>query len=143
MRESGKFPNAETTDAEKQKKIGSVDIDFSRDNTLPGLNKEDLEELGKADKPVVLKKSIIDRNLQKHPEVERTDYNRIIGQALYDSDDRFGGKTHHNPDYINFVKYGKKRAALTLIELADKKDRYEIVHIFEPRNKNVRSMKQK
>ena len=140
MKESGKF---NSFDDERQNKIGSVNIIFDQDNILPGLNKEDLEELGKEDKTVILKKSIIDLNLQKHPEVDPNNYNRIIGQALYNSDDRFGGKEYHNPDYINFIKYGDKYASLTLIELADKKDNYEIVHIFEPRNKKAIKMKPK
>jgi len=42
---------------------------------------------------------------------------------------------------MNFIKYGEKRAALTLIELADRKENYEIVHIFEPRNESVKRMK--
>jgi len=145
MSESGKFgkSSAKTSEAEKQKKIDSVKIDFSKDNTLPGLNKEDLKELGKESKPVLLKKSIIDRNLRQHPDVKREDYDRIIGQALYNSDERFGGRRHHNPDYMNFIKFGEERAALTLLELADMKKYYEIVHVFEPRNKSVARMKPK
>ena len=132
-----------TSSDEKQKKIASVNINFDSDTVLPGLNSEDLAELGKEDKPVLLKKDVIERNLEKHTEVLREDYNRIIGQALYNSDDRFGGKEHHNPDYMNFVKYGETKGALTLIELADRKENYEIVHIFEPYNKHIRKMKNK
>ena len=142
LRASGKF-DLPATDTEKQKKIDSVHIDFERDNTLPGLNKEDLVELGKEDKPVLLKKSVIDRNLAQHPEVDPKDYDRIIGQALYNSDEHFGGKAHHNPNYMNFIKYGEERAALTLVELEDMKDNYEIVHIFEPKNKKVKNMRPK
>ncbi|MCL2045740.1 MAG: phage portal protein [Oscillospiraceae bacterium] len=130
-----------TSQEEKQKKIDSISIDFESDNILPGLNKEDLNELGKEDKPVLLKKSIIERNLLRHPDVDASDYARLIGQALYNSDERFGGREHHNPDYMNFVKYGERRAALTLIELADRKEYYEIVHIFEPSNTSVGKMK--
>ena len=44
------------------KKINSIKINFDRDNILPGLNKEDLADLGKEDKPLLLKKNIILRN---------------------------------------------------------------------------------
>jgi len=130
-----------TSDDEKQAKINSVQIETEKDNILPGLNQEDLAELGKDDKPVLLKKEVIDRNLRRHPDVAIEEYNRIIGQALYNSDERFGGKEYHDPNYMNFIKYNGNKAALTLIELADRKDNYEIVHLFEPSRTNIEKMK--
>ena len=132
-----------TTAEERQKKIDSINIDFESDNILPELNQEDLSELGKNSKPVLLKKSVINRNLEQHPEVAKTEYNRILGETLYNSDDKFGGKAHHNPNYINFIKFGEKRGALTLVELADAKENFEIVHIFEPSNKKIQGMRPK
>ncbi len=76
---------------EKQKKIDSVKIDFGRDNILPGLNAEDLAALGKTDKPVLLKKSVIDRNFKRHPEIDKAEYDMLLGKALYDHDISFPG----------------------------------------------------
>ena len=53
---------------------------------LPELNEEDLEELGVKSKPVLLKKSIIDRNLSQHPEVSKDDYEMLTATALYNAD---------------------------------------------------------
>ena len=116
MRESGKFPSGKTSDAEKQRKIDSVNIDFDRDNTLPGLNKEDLEELGVEDKPVLLKKSIIDKNLKHHPEVKIEDYNKILGQSLYDPDLIVPG--HDDKPYYNFVaRVGEDKNTVVLLQV--------------------------
>jgi hypothetical protein len=140
----GKFGSGGTTSPEeRQKKIDSVKIDFNADNTLPELNDEDLAELGKESKPVVFKKETIERNLREHPEVPKEDYNRILGQALYNSDTRFGGKAYHNQNYVNFAKFGDKYADLALVELAEQKECYEIVHVMNPRNTKVEKMKQK
>jgi hypothetical protein len=107
---NAKSAGQKTSAEEKQRKIGSVKIDFSRDNTLPGLNKEDLDELGKPDKPVKVKKETLARNKAEHPDVPDGEYNEIVGNALYNSDLRFGGKSEtHNPDYINFVKVHYKK----------------------------------
>ncbi|MDR1439846.1 MAG: DUF1073 domain-containing protein, partial [Clostridiales bacterium] len=133
-----------TSGAEKRRKIDSVKIDFGNDNVLPELNKEDLAELGKPSKPVLLKKTVIDRNIAYHPEVAPRDYARIIGQALYDSDLRFGGDPRkHSDDYINFVKLAPHRNSLTLLELANHKENYEIVHFFEVGDRSLERIKKR
>jgi len=127
MLENGKFSN-ETSDEDKQKKIDSVNIDFSRDNILPELNKEDLEELGKENKPVLLKKNIIDKNTERHPEVTGDDYSKIIGQSLYKPDLVVPG--HSEKPYFNFVsRIGDNKNTVVLLELADVKNNYEIVNL--------------
>jgi hypothetical protein len=128
---------------ERQRKIESIHIDFDRDNLLPHLNDEDLAELGKVSKPVVLTKKALDRNLGRHKEVPPSAYDHIISQALYDSDDRFGGREIHDPNYINFVKYEGERALLVTINLSAQKECYEIVHLFETSAKKIEKMKPK
>jgi hypothetical protein len=130
---------------EKQKKIASVKIDFGKDNLLPGLNEEDLAELGKEDKPVKFKKETIARNKIEHPEVPDDEYNEILGNALYNSPLKFRGKNYENGqanEYINFVSINtvKGKNALTLLELADAKDAYEIVHLFKLSDKKLQKM---
>ena len=79
----------------------------------------------------MLKKQVIDTNLRNHPEVKREDYNRIIGEALYDGDLRFRGKSgQHRRDYINFVKTIPHSNSLVLLQIADYKDNYEIIHLW-------------
>ncbi|MCL2446677.1 MAG: hypothetical protein FWD06_07920 [Oscillospiraceae bacterium] len=50
------------------------------------MNQETLHELAINDKPVFLKRNIIEKNLAHHPEVDPLDYNLIIGNALYRPD---------------------------------------------------------
>ncbi|MCL2195940.1 MAG: hypothetical protein FWB76_08330 [Oscillospiraceae bacterium] len=72
-----------TSEAQKQRKIDSIDINFAGDTELPALNQETLDELGTPNKPVILKKNIIEKNLAHHPEIAPRDYKGIIGHALY------------------------------------------------------------
>ena len=124
----GEVSTETTSDEEKQKKIDSVKIDFDRDNTLPGLNEEDLEELGKDDKPVLLKKNIIDKNKATHPDVKEGDYAQIIGQSLYNPDMIVPG--HKDKPYFNFVsRVGIDKNTVVLLELAETKENYEIVNL--------------
>lgn len=59
--EDGRFSEKEegtNLSKEVQDKINSVNIDFSKDNVLPELNKEDLEELGIEKSKKILSKKI-------------------------------------------------------------------------------------
>lgn len=132
------------TPTKRQSKIDSVHIDFEKDNTLPGLNKKDLDDLGREDKPVLLKKEIIERNLHEHPEVPQEEYGEIIKGALYDGDLRFKGKSErHNQDYMNFVKTIPHSNSLVLLQLAEYKDNYEIVHLFKVGDRNLKRLQKK
>jgi phage-related protein (TIGR01555 family) len=126
--ELGEGPAGKTSPEEKQKKIDSVKIDFTKDNTLPGLNTEDLDALGKEDKPVLLKKGIIEKNLEHHPDVSPDDYAKIIGQSLYSPEAILPA----NPDkpYFNFIKrVGLDKSSIVLLELAETKNNHEIVNL--------------
>jgi hypothetical protein len=113
---------------EKQRKIGSVRIDFNGDNILPGLNAEDLEALGKSDKPVQLKKFVIDKNEVAHPDVRREDYAQIIGQALYNPDAIV--PAHDQFPYFNFMsRVRDDKSNIVLLDLTETEDFYEIVNI--------------
>jgi hypothetical protein len=130
--------------AERQKKIASVKIDFGRDNLLPGLNEEDLAELGKEDKPVKFKKETIARNRQKHPDINENEYNRLIGQALYNRDLIVPTNDPINkPNYYNFIKRFGEENAIVLLEISETKSDYEIVHVLKLNNKNFNRMDKK
>jgi hypothetical protein len=112
---------------EIQGKIASVKIDFDKDNILPGLNAQTLQALGKPDKPVMLKKSIIDKNKGNHPEISESDFGKIIGQSLYNPEIVVPG----NPKkpYFNFIsRVGKDKNTITLLEMSETKSHYEIVN---------------
>ncbi|MDR2743898.1 MAG: hypothetical protein LBB66_01670 [Desulfovibrio sp.] len=120
--------SGDTPKEEKQRKIDSVKIDFNRDNTLPNLNAEDLAKIGKADKPVLLKKNVIAKNLEHHPDVTRDDYSKIIGQSLYNPDGIIPG--NKNKPYFNFIAHvGPDKNTITLLEMSESKDNHEIVNL--------------
>jgi hypothetical protein len=136
--ENGTSKAQSTSPEEKQRKIDSIKIDFDKDNTLPGLNAEDLSKQGKADKPVLLKKSIIDRNLERHPDISKAEYNNLIGKSLYDHNEDFPG---FKDGYVNLVSRLNDRSnSLVLVEMAESKDNYEIVHIMKINSDNLRRM---
>lgn len=117
-------------------KIASVHIDFDRDNILPELNEEDLEKIGvKTNKPVLLKKEVIDRNRNEHPDVSKEDMEKIIGKALYSPSNVFSANTE-KPNYYHFASFvelsskSKPKIGMTLLDVDVKKDCFEIVHMY-------------
>lgn len=106
----------------------TVSIDFSKDNFLPELNKEQLEGLGVKSKPVLLKKSVIDRNKERHPDVKEDEYNKIIQSALYNPD--LVAKGNREKPYYNFISHvSDDKNSVVLLEIEDKKENFEIVHV--------------
>lgn len=126
---SGAEKAVTTSEAEKQQKIDSIKLDLSKDNTLPGLNAETLQELGGiADKPVLLKKNIIEKNKERHPDVDPAEYANIIGRSLYKPDAVVRG--HQDKPYFNFLSSaGANKSSITLLEVAETKNNYEIINM--------------
>ncbi len=124
--------------SEIDKKIESINIDWSRDNTLPNLNKGTLEEFGLEDKPVLLKKTIIEKNKASHPDIDEELGKRIIGNALYNPELILKGNAD-KPAYHNFItRIDDKHSDLVLLELSDAKENYEIInyHVIKNRQRN-------
>ena len=127
---------------EQREKIQSIKIDASKDNILPGLNLETLQTLGVSDKPVLLKKTIIEKNLKRHPEVNEEDFRDIIGISLYHPEEILPAN-QDKPAYYNFItRIGDDKNTITLLEIAETKDNYEIVN-FHWLNNRQRSQKEK
>ena len=125
-----------------QEKINSITIDFEKDNILPSLNETELEELGIGEKPVLLKKSVIDKNERDHPDVKRDDAAKIIGQALYNPDAVIPG--NQDKPYINFIsRTDEDKSSVTLLDIAENKDNLEIVHWHTVRNRSRRQLERK
>lgn len=127
-----------TASSEKKKKtpaekIASVHIDFSRDNILPELNEEDLKKVGvKENKPVLLKKDIIDRNFIQHSDLTNEDFQTIIAHALYAPSEIFLANDakpyYHFAKVIEVTSKNKPKMGLVLLDVDDKKYKFEIVH---------------
>ena len=135
--------SAESSSSKKiEDKINSIKIDFEKDNYLPELNPETLEELGIESKPILLKKSIIDRNLKEHPDVKKEEYKRIIGEALYKPDAIIPANL--DKPYFNFLaRLNNEKSSVVLLEIAKKKNNYEIVHLHWVKNKQRKGLERK
>lgn len=128
--------------ADIEEKINKVKIDFTKDNVLPELNAEDLEELGVESKPVLLKKTVIERNLQQHPDVAREDYRSMLASALYAPDAIIPGNA--DKPYYNFIaRTSSEKNSVVLLEVANNKDNFEIVHLHWAKNKQRKSLERK
>lgn len=102
---------------------------------MPELNEEDLVKIGVTkNKPVLVKLNIIERNASRHPDVTEEESNRIIGEALYNSDDILPGKSAK--PYFSFVKSlrisskvkGTPNYGVVLLDVSDENDCSEVVH---------------
>jgi hypothetical protein len=110
---------------------------------LPELNIEDIEKLEKENKKVLLKRNVIERNLNQHPEIDKSEYDKLIKTALYNPDLIIADNNPSKPDYHHFIKSLDNDNSVVLIELSSKKNNHEIVHILKMRNKNIKKLQQK
>lgn len=119
---------------EKKDKTIKIKIDFTKDNILPSIREKDAKELGIKEKPVRLKKSIIERQKNKHPETQ-TEAEKIISSALYSPDLKVIGKKE---GYMHFIKrIEENNNSLVLIDLKESADGYyDIVHYFRVDERN-------
>lgn len=117
----------------KEQKIASVHIDFGKDNVLPELNATELMKIGaKVNKPILVKKSIIDRNVLHHNDAI-PDTDMILGKTLYEPTDVFHGKS--TKDYFTFIKplqvstrNGKDDYGVVLLDITESNKNFEVVH---------------
>ncbi len=144
----GTIKNAAKKKMTPAEKIASVHIDFDKDNILPELNEEDLTKVGsKVNKPVLLKKNIIERNIEEHSDLTDLGFESIIANALYTPSDIF--LANKEKPYYHFAKVievnskGKPEIGLALLDVDDKKDNFEIVHAQFARPRSYKAMKNK
>ncbi len=134
--------SSEETSKDIQAKIDKLNnIDWNNDNTLDGLNKETLEEYGLEDKPISLKKNIINKNKNNHEDITEEDAKIILANSLYKPELVIKA----NKDklaYHNFItRIGKDKNTIVLLELSDEKEKYEIVNFHYIRD-NSRLLKE-
>ncbi len=118
-------------------KIASVHIDFTKDNILPELNDENLQEMGLTEnKSVLVKASVITRNAQRHSDVIPGDVDRLIGETLYSPERVFKGNNDDGKHYYTFTKELRLSPkdnktvdnGLVLLDVDPSKDSFEVVH---------------
>ena len=128
-------PTLKNNKEEKQKEICKLkNIDWTKDNILPNFPKFFLKKQGLEDKPILLKKNIIERNKQQHPDITEEQAIRILGNSLYRTEAILKGKSKR-PDYYNLItRTDDKHNDLVTVEISNEKDNYEIVHFFIIRN---------
>ncbi|WP_288550774.1 phage portal protein [uncultured Brachyspira sp.] len=134
--------NEDVSKEEKQKEIEEKieklkEIDWTKDNTLPNFPKYFLDEYGLEDKPILLKKNIIEKNKLNHPDITEEEARRIIGNALYKPETILKAN-HEKPTYHNFIsRTDDKHSDIVLLELSDEKENYEIInyHIIKNRQR--------
>ena len=108
------------TDKEIEEKINQLkNIDWNKDNILPKLNKNILKQYGLKDKPVLLKKNIIEKNKLNHPDI---------------TNDVLKGNINKHT-YHNFIaRTDDEHSDIVLLELSDEKENYEIINYHIIRN---------
>ena len=123
--------NNEYSSEEKEieEKIEQLEkIDWTKDNTLPNFPKSFLKKQGLEDKPILLKKNIIEKNKASHPDITEEEAKRIIGNALYKPEVILKANRDKSA-YHNFIsRTDNEHNDLVLLELSDKKENYEIIN---------------
>lgn len=127
-------------------KIASVHIDFDKDNVLPELNEEDLAKIGvNKNKPVLLKKNIIDRNAGQHSDLTNQDFQSIIAHALYEPSEIFSANADkpyfHFAKVIEVTSHGKSEIGVALLDVDERKNNFEVVHAHFVRERSFRLLK--
>jgi hypothetical protein len=112
------------------------------DVELPRLNADDLAQIGAADKPIVLKKNIVEKNRKNHPEIPAGEDIQILQEALYNPTQIIQSKPKEKPNYWTFVRQNGK-AKLSLIEVSATKSGYEIVNWYQGDAKTVEKLQKR
>jgi hypothetical protein len=101
----------------------------------------------KQNKPVLLKKSVIDRNRTEHSDLTDEDFQNVIANALYSPSEIF--KANREKPYYHFAKVievnskGKPEIGLALLDVDDVKDNFEVVHAHLVRERSFNLAKKK
>ncbi|MCM1296179.1 MAG: SNF2-related protein, partial [Muribaculaceae bacterium] len=101
------------------------------DFVMPNISEDVLNNLQKNQKPLVLKKNIIEKNKRNHPELSTNEYNNVLEQAIYNPNYVIQTKPKTKPNYYSFISKNTADNKISVIELSDNKDNYEIVNFFK------------
>ena len=113
---------------EVRAKMEKVKLDPSKDNILPELNEDTLEELEIDPLPIRVKKDIIARNKEHHSEIGEEETNLILASALYAPEQKAKAK---GGGYIHFTKkIGDDDNTLVMVDFERNEGYYDAVHYF-------------
>lgn len=140
---AGAETSAETSDAQKEWQEKGTDINIDKEDyinaekdiPLPNINHQVLKNLGKKDKPLILKSNIIKKNKKNHPEILIEEYNDILSKGLQSTDLVF--KTDNKNEYYNFIHFDNSTNEQILVELSENKNNYEIVNFYKFSDKSL------
>ncbi len=140
------FKDKQDSDYEEYKspyseKEVEFEIDETKDNILPDLNEDVLADMGLEENiPIRLKKSIIERNKEKHPDITSEDTKYILKEGLYKPDMILPGE---KPSYYHLVgKTQNKKSPVVLLDIQKSEDGYlDIVHFFYVRPRGIKGLK--
>ncbi|MDR1998043.1 MAG: hypothetical protein LBQ83_06945 [Candidatus Margulisbacteria bacterium] len=113
-----------------------------KDYRLPAIPRKLRSVLKKENKPVILKKKIIIKNKNNHPEIALTEYDNILRTGLYKTQEVLQPNFQLKPNYFNFIARAENNTVV-VIELADTKKEYEIVGFFKINNRKLNIMRKK
>lgn len=130
-----------------KKQLPKIKVEKGKDNIYPELTQDALDEMGITEnKKVLLKKEIIERNLETHKDISISEMENMIEKALYDFDKIIPGKNEEQ-DYFSFIKIvrqsrknGKPIYGVVLLDVNIKNENFEIVHCHVVREKNLKSL---
>lgn len=122
-----------------------TDADFTqpfRSIELPSLPERTLKLIGKEAKPVLLKKNILKKNRDHHPDLSPEISRKILQKALYESSIFIQDKPSSKPNYWVLVEVGGKNSLVT-IEISETKDAHEIVGWRFAKEKSLEQIKRR
>lgn len=113
--------------------VGSMDEitdgDFespTRNVQLPDLPENVAAAIGSGGKPIVIKKSVFEKNRDNHPEIDAAESRSILERALYNPDLVGSVQARRRPDYRVAIQTGDRNAVVVL-DIYESKDNTEIV----------------
>jgi hypothetical protein len=101
------------------------DEDFlnpSRDVALPSLHANVLEVVGSAEKPVMIKKSIFEKNKKHHAELTPENSRSILTNALY------------NPDLVGQSQPKTRKYYWLTVKTGDNQNDIAVIDVFQTKN---------
>lgn len=86
---------------------------------------------------------MLDRNKSVHPDLDEKDYDEMLGISLYRPNYIFPANPE-KPNYFHFIgKIEDGKNSGVIVELAENKDNYEVVHVQRLRDKSVERIKRR
>ena len=110
---------------------------------LPDLSPSLLEQVGKSNKPLVLKPEIYTKNAKNHPELSEDESREVLGNALYRTETAIQTDPTNAEDYWLLSAPVAGRSHNAVVELSETKDGYEVVGWYSMRARSFDQKKRK